>query len=161
IRHIEAGGVSILLHGGNANFYHIDLGRFRAMLDILANGTAPQTGVVPSIGPDFGKMLDQAPILRESRIRDVMVLPTGFPADSAGIERGLREVVQALGFSVVMYVKRDAYIEPDRLAGLVRDGVVRFVKYAVEREKPEQDAYLASLIAAIGADTIDSGMGET
>ncbi len=161
IRHIEAGGVAILLYGGNANFYHIDLGRFRAMLDILANGTGPQTGVVPSIGPDFGKMLDQAPILRASRIRDVMVLPTGFPANSAGIERGLREVVQALGFGVVMYVKRDAYIEPDRLARLVRDGVVRFVKYAVERGKPEEDPYLASLIAAIGADTIDSGMGET
>src|SRR5579875_2985089 len=102
IRHIEAGGVNILLYGGNANFYHIDLGRFRAMLDLLASGTAPGTGVVPSIGPDFGKMLDQAPILRASPIRDVMVLPTHFPADPAGVERGVRAVVQALGFGVVL-----------------------------------------------------------
>lgn len=161
IRHIEAGGVNILLHGGNANFYHIDLGRFRVMIDLLQSSTGPNTGVVPSIGPDFGKMLDQAPILRASRIRDVMVLPTQFPADPAGIERGLREVAQALGFGVVMYVKKDGYIEPERLASLVHSGAVKFVKYAVERQDPANDAYLASLVAAIGADMIDSGMGET
>ena len=161
IRHIEAGGVNILLYGGNANFYHIDLGRFRTMLDLLASGTAPNTGVVPSIGPDFGKMLDQAPILRASGLRDVMVLPTQFPSDPAGIERGVREVVQALGFGVVLYIKKDGYIEPDRLAKLVQGGEVSFVKYAVERADASNDAYLGSLVAAIGADMMDSGMGET
>jgi dihydrodipicolinate synthase/N-acetylneuraminate lyase len=161
IRHIEAGGVNILLYGGNANFYHIDLGRFREMLALLAANTASGTGVVPSIGPDFGKMIDQAPILRESPIRDAMVLPTQFPADPAGIERGVREVVQKLGFGIVLYVKRENYIEADRLAKMVQGGDVRFVKYAVERPEAAGDAYLSSLCSAIGADMIDSGMGET
>lgn len=161
IRHIERGGVRILLYGGNANLYHIDLGRFRDLLAHLVADTAAETSVVPSIGPDFGKMLDEAPILRESGIRDVMVLPTGFPADAEGIARGVRDVVQALGFNVVLYVKREGYLPPATLERLVRDGTVRFVKYAVEREAPETDAYLSDLIAAVGAERMASGMGET
>lgn len=161
IRHIEQGGVSILLYGGNANLYHIDLGRFRALLGLLAARTAPETAVVPSIGPDFGKMLDQAPILRAAGFRDAMILPTGFPADPAGIAEGVRRVADALGFSVVLYVKRDGYIDPARLERLVAGGEVRFVKYAVERTDPFADPYLDALIAAIGRERIASGMGET
>jgi dihydrodipicolinate synthase/N-acetylneuraminate lyase len=161
IRHIEAGGVRILLYGGNANLYHIDLGRFRELLAILVDAAGPDTAMVPSIGPGFGKMLDQAPLVRESGIRDVMILPTAFPADAAGIDRGVRLVVEALGFGVVLYIKRDGYVEPSRLEKLVADGVVRFVKYAVEREDPFEDPYLADLISAIGNQRVASGMGET
>lgn len=161
VRHIEAGGVRILLYGGNANLYHIDLGRFRAMLQMLETIVAPGTAVIPSIGPDFGKMLDQAPIARESSFRDVMALPIAFPADPAGIDRGLRGVADALGFGLVMYIKRDGAIDPARLERLVRDGVVRFVKYAVERPDPAQDRYLADIVAAVGAGHVASGMGET
>jgi dihydrodipicolinate synthase/N-acetylneuraminate lyase len=158
VRHIEAGGVRILLYGGNANLYHIDLGRFRTLVELLAGAAGPQTAVVPSIGPDYGKMLDQAPILRAAGLHDAMLLPTGFPADT---ERGVRDVVQALGFSVVLYVKRDAYLPPARLEALVRDGAVRFVKYAVERAEPATDPYLSDILSAVGRQRVASGMGET
>jgi hypothetical protein len=36
IRHIEAGGVSTLLYGGNANFYHLRLSEFGSALEMLA-----------------------------------------------------------------------------------------------------------------------------
>ena len=35
IRHIEAGGVSMLLYGGNANFYHIRPSEFGDLLEML------------------------------------------------------------------------------------------------------------------------------
>jgi dihydrodipicolinate synthase/N-acetylneuraminate lyase len=161
ICHIARGGVGILLYGGNANLYHIDLGRFRDLLDVLVAEAGPALAMVPSIGPDFGKMLDQAPILRATPIRSAMVLPTAFPSDPAGLERGLSAVADALGFSLVLYIKRDGYIDPARLERLLRSGVVRFVKYAVERTDPAEDRYLAGLLSAIGPAHIASGMGET
>jgi dihydrodipicolinate synthase/N-acetylneuraminate lyase len=161
IRHIEQGGVSILLYGGNANLYHIDLGRFRDLLGLLVESAGPDTAIIPSIGPDFGKMIDEAPILREFGIPDVMVLPTAFPVDADGIERGLKVVTEKLGMGVVLYIKRENYIEPKRLEKLIAGGQVRFVKYAVERAEPEKDAYLDGLISAIGRENMASGMGET
>ncbi|MCT8990396.1 dihydrodipicolinate synthase family protein [Chelativorans sp. SCAU2101] len=160
VRHIEAGGISILLYGGNANLYHIDLGRFRALLDLLRETAGPSTAVIPSIGPDFGKMLDQAPIVRDKGFSDVMVLPTAFPARAAGIERGVGLVAEALGFGVILYIKQNNYIEPDQLERMVKAGSVRFVKYAVERANPEGDTYLSDIVAAIGAERVASGMGE-
>jgi dihydrodipicolinate synthase/N-acetylneuraminate lyase len=161
IRHIERGGVNILLYGGNANLYHIDLGRLRVLLDLLVTQTGNETVVLPSIGPDLGRMLDAAPLLRQAGFRHAMALPAGFPSDPAGIECGLRLAVQATGFGLVLYVKRDGYLEPARIERLMKDGVIRFVKYAVERDDPFGDAYLADIVSAIGADHVASGMGET
>ena len=83
IGHIEAGGVDALLYGGNANLYHFDLGRFTALMDLLAE--AP-SAVIPSIGPDFGKLLDEATILRDRKFAGVMALPMTFPTHPDGIE---------------------------------------------------------------------------
>src|SRR5689334_16613521 len=37
IRHIESGGVRTLLYGGNANFYHLPLDEYDAVLTYLAH----------------------------------------------------------------------------------------------------------------------------
>ena len=161
VRHIEQGGVRILLYGGNANFYHVDRGRFRELLALLAAQAGPDTAVLPSIGPDLGRMLDFAPLLREAGFHHAMALPAGFPSDPAGIERGLRLAVEATGFGLVLYVKHENYLEPWRIERLMRDGIVTFVKYAVERADPFGDAYLAEILRAVGAERVASGMGET
>jgi dihydrodipicolinate synthase/N-acetylneuraminate lyase len=69
IRHIEAGGVRTLLYGGNANFYHVAVSEYRDLLDMLAQSAGPDTRVIPAIGPDYGKMLDQARILAQTSYR--------------------------------------------------------------------------------------------
>ena len=51
IRHIEAGGVSTLLYGGNANFYNISLTEYEMILDMLENAAGPRTLAGPSVGP--------------------------------------------------------------------------------------------------------------
>ncbi|HET9148631.1 MAG TPA: dihydrodipicolinate synthase family protein, partial [Acetobacteraceae bacterium] len=64
IRHLEAGGVRTLLYGGNANFYHVGTSEYPAVLDVIEQEAGADSWVIPSIGPDFGRMLDQARILR-------------------------------------------------------------------------------------------------
>ncbi|MFQ6160045.1 dihydrodipicolinate synthase family protein [Sinorhizobium meliloti] len=161
IRHIEAGGVRILLYGGNANLYHFGLDDYRAGMEAVIAGAAPQTALVTSIGPDFGKALAQVPIARDLGFKNVMLLPTQFPADSPGVANGVRRLAAVLGHGLVLYLKRENYVDPDELARLVSEGAVDFVKYAVERADPAQDAYLDAVMAAIGKDRMASGMGET
>ena len=62
IRHIESGGVSTLLYGGNANFYHIAPSEYTEALNIVATESAEETLVVPSVGPAYGTMMDQTMI---------------------------------------------------------------------------------------------------
>jgi len=161
LRHIEAGGIGAVLYGGNANLYHYDSGRFSALLDLVGEAAAPDTDIIPSIGPDFGKLLDQARVVRDRRFAGVMALPMTFPTHPAGIERALRMASDALGGPLILYIKREHYLAPDRVEALFADGAVVFVKYAVEREDPRGDRYLSDLCAAIGAGNIASGMGET
>lgn len=161
LRHIEAGGIGAVLYGGNANLYHFDSGRFAALADLVGRAAAPGTDVIASIGPDFGKLLDQARILRGRRFAGVMALPMTFPTHPSGIEAALRAACEALGGPLILYIKREHYLAPGRVQALFADGVVAFVKYAVERPDPRRDPYLADLCAAIGAGSIASGMGET
>jgi len=160
-RHIEKGGVRILLYGGNANLYHFGLGHYAQALEMMKSVASPDTRIITSIGPDFGKAMDQAPLVERSGIRNVMLLPVAFPADSDGVGSGARRIAERLGHAVILYVKRDGYVQPATLRRLVEEGAVSFVKYAVEHPDPATDPYLDALVAEIGPDRIASGMGET
>src|SRR6476469_4417236 len=62
-RHIEAGGITRLLYGGNAFLYHITLDEYETLLGWLA--MFPSTRwAIPSVGPSFGRAIDQARLLR-------------------------------------------------------------------------------------------------
>ena len=60
LRHIEAGQVTTMLYGGNANFYHIAPSEYESVLGQLAEIAAADTLVIPSAGPSYGVMMDQA-----------------------------------------------------------------------------------------------------
>src|SRR3954464_14297717 len=64
IRHLESGGVRTLMYGGNANFYHLGLSEYAATLDLLEEAAGRDSWVIPSAGADFGKLMDQAKVLR-------------------------------------------------------------------------------------------------
>jgi len=160
IRHIEAGGVDILLYGGNANFYHIRPSEYAATLGMLAEAAAPETLVVPSAGPAYGFSLDQAEILRDFDFPTVMVLPhTGLNTPS-GVETGIRHFAEAFGKPVVLYIKAEGYINPDGAARLVKDGLISWIKYAIVREDPAQDPFLSELVQQVDPKIIVSGIGE-
>ena len=102
VRHLEAGGVSTLMYGGNANFYNIGVGEYPAILDMLEEIAGNQSWVIPSIGPDFGHAVDQAKILRDRAFPTAMVLPLTFPSTPEGAEAGIRRIVEAYAKPVIV-----------------------------------------------------------
>ena len=161
IRHMEAGGQSILLYGGNANLYHCGMQDYGQMLEMLSASAASSTRVIPAIGPDFGRMMEQASLLRGSGYRTAMVLPMapGFSSPD-GVAEGIRRFVDAAGIPVTLYLKSEQSIDVDRIGRLVDEGRILAIKYAVVREDPSSDAYLEALVKRITAARIVSGMGE-
>jgi dihydrodipicolinate synthase/N-acetylneuraminate lyase len=160
IKHIEAGGISTLLYGGNANFYHVGLREYPALLDMLAEAAAPTSWVIPSVGPDFGRMMDQAAVLRERQFPTAMVLPQTFPMTEAGAEVGIRRFAEAFARPVIVYIKADGFLTVEAVARLVADGLVAGIKYAVVREDPRKDPFLSKLVDAVDRRYIVSGIGE-
>jgi dihydrodipicolinate synthase/N-acetylneuraminate lyase len=160
IRHIEAGGITTLLYGGNANFYHVGVGEYGALLDFLAEAAAPSSWVIPSVGPDFGRMMDQAALLRSRAFPTAMVLPQTFPSTVAGAETGLRRFAEAFGRPIIVYLKAEGYLTAEAVKRLVDDGLVAAIKYAIVREDPRKDALLARLVELVDKRLIVSGIGE-
>ena len=160
IRHLEQGGVTTLMYGGNANFYHLPLSEYAQTLDFLAAAAGPGSWVIPSAGADYGKLIDQAAILREREFPTAMALPFGHPSNDAGVATALRHFSDRLGKPVIAYVKGMGYIEPATLGKLAKDGVICAIKYAIVREDPRKDAYLEALVQHVDPDLIISGIGE-
>ncbi|CAG4890220.1 dihydrodipicolinate synthase family protein [Paraburkholderia saeva] len=160
IRHIESGGVRTLLYGGNANLYHVAVSEYRDLLDLLAESAGPDTRVIPAIGPDYGKMLDQARILAQTQYRTAMVLPlTGFTT-SEGVEEGLARIADVAGMPLTLYIKNENYVDVDALTRLLDRGTLIAVKYAIVRDNPADDVYLTRLLESVHPAKVISGMGE-
>lgn len=160
IRHITAGGVSHLLYGGNALFYHIRPSRLAECLSMLSDLTDDQTSVVPSIGPAYGVMMDQVEVLADFDFPTAMVLPQRDIADDAGIATGIRHAAEKLGRPLVVYLKFDRWLKRETVAKLEADGVISWIKYAVVRDDERQDDYLRELLEVFPAERMVSGIGE-
>ena len=160
IRHIESGGVSTLLYGGNANFYHIALSEYAAALGMLVSESAEDTLIVPSVGPAYGTMMDQAAVLDDFDFPTVMVLPMQGLTTDAGVAAGFRKFVEAHGKPAVLYIKFEGYLESETVAQLVDEGLVSWIKYAIVRKDPANDNYLSRLVDLVDPRLIVSGIGE-
>ena len=160
IKHLEAGGVSTLLYGGNANLYNIAVSEYDELLQMLAENAGEETLVVPSVGPYFGTAMDQARILKDHEFPAAMMLPATFPASPLGVRRAVCEFVECAGIPVVLYIKDENYVTPEIAAELVDEGIVSWIKYAVVREDPAVDDYLTKLTDLVDRAMIVSGIGE-
>jgi len=95
-----------------------------------------------------------------------MALPCGDPRDAKGLEAGLREIADAAGVGLILYLKEEAGFGTDREAGL--DAVARLVdakvcvgiKYAIVRPDPLADPFLDGLLKRVDRRLVVSGMGE-
>jgi dihydrodipicolinate synthase/N-acetylneuraminate lyase len=163
--HIEAGGIRRLLYGGNAFLYHASLYDFQALVDWLS-GFPKTRWPIPSIGPSFGRAIEQARILKKHAFPAVMMLPCGDPRDARGMEAGLREISAEAGMPLIVYLKSEDGFGSDKPAGLdavgrlVDDGVAVAIKYAVVRDNPLADPYLDGLLWRVDRARVISGMGE-
>jgi dihydrodipicolinate synthase/N-acetylneuraminate lyase len=164
-RHIEAGGITRYLYGGNAFLYHATLGEFEMLAGWLSSFQPPRVPI-PSIGPSFGRALDQARVLRRHHFPAVMMLPCGDPRDARGIEAGFREIADAAGIPLVVYIKSHDAFGADTAAGieaigrLMDDKVAIAIKYAIVLDDPADDPYLHRLRTRVNPSRIVTGMGE-
>ena len=160
IRHLEAGGVTTLLYGGNANLYNIAVSEYAALLEYLAGAAGANSVVVPSVGPFYGNIIDQADILRQFQFPTAMILPTLFPSKPAGVQVAVRHFVERAGIPAVLYIKDEGYITPEAAAELVNDGLISWIKYAIVRQDTSKDAFLSALTQLVNPEIIVSGIGE-
>jgi len=160
IRHLESGGIRTLLYGGNANLYHVALSEYDPLFTMLEKLAGPDTLVIPSVGPMFGTMMDQAAIVRKHNFPTVMILPIVGPTTSKGVEAGIRKFVDAAQKPALLYIKNDGYIEVEEAAALAESRTISGIKYAVVRSDPANDPYLKKLCEHVDQRMIISGIGE-
>jgi dihydrodipicolinate synthase/N-acetylneuraminate lyase len=160
IRYLEGGGVNILLYGGNALLYHVRPSEYRSLLEYLTGAVKDTTAVVPSVGPTYGMMMDQAAVLRDFEFPTAMVLPQRDITDPQGIVRGIRTFVDAYEKPVVLYLKFARWLPTQAVVTLVREGLVSWIKYAVVRDDPAVDDELSELVEFVSPQQIISGIGE-
>jgi len=163
VRHLTEGGITRIVYGGNAFLYHTTLAEHEQLLDWVTHLDA---WVIPSLGPDFGRAMDQAKLLRKYEFPCAMMLPCSDPRDASGLERGYREIAAAADTKLVLYLKDEHNFGPDREGGLdavarlVDDGICIGIKYAVVREDPSRDSYLDGLLSRVDHGLVISGIGE-
>ena len=160
IKHIESGGVRTLLYGGNANLYHIAVSEYGELLDMLESAAAEDSLIVPSVGPSYGNILDQAAILKDRQFPAAMILPAVFPIAEEGVKASVRAFVEAAGIPAVLYIKNEGYVTPQDAAELVNEGIISWIKYAIVREDTANDPFLAQLVDLVDPSIIVSGIGE-
>jgi dihydrodipicolinate synthase/N-acetylneuraminate lyase len=160
IRHIEAGGITTLLYGGNANFYHLPLSEYDQVLAMLEQSAGKETLIIPSAGPAFGTMMDQAKILRKHKFPTVMLLPHTGVTTSAGVAEGVKRFVQAAGIPALLYIKHDGFIDVPDVARLADAKLISGIKYATVRTDPAHDPYLDDLVKSVDRRIVISGIGE-
>jgi len=160
IRHLEAGGIELLLYGGNAVLYHLPLGEYEPLLEMLAALAGPASVVVPAVGPTYGLMMEHARLLRGTSFATAMVLPHQGITTSSGVATGVRRFVEAAGMPALVYIKHEGFLEPEDAAALCRDGLVSAIKYAIVRENPAEDPTLRRLVDLVDPAMVISGIGE-
>jgi dihydrodipicolinate synthase/N-acetylneuraminate lyase len=130
------------------------------LLDFLEESAALESWVIPSAGPDFGKLMDQARLLRDRAFPTVMVLPQTFPATPEGSARAIELFADAFGRPVIVYIKAEGFLTPALIESLVKNGVVAALKYAIVRADPRSDPFLTELVDRVDRRLIVSGIGE-
>jgi dihydrodipicolinate synthase/N-acetylneuraminate lyase len=76
------------------------------------------------------------------------------------VESGLRRFADRLGKPFILYLRAETYLSPAGIERLVKERLVKAIKYGITREDPRRDDYLRELIQRVGAEMIISGMGE-
>lgn len=160
IKHMEQGGISTFLYGGNALFYHLRITEFASTLKLLEQIVAPKTLIVPSVGPSYGVMMDQADILREMNFPTAMVLPSTEINTQRGLCTGIRRFAESFGKPIVLYLKHNRWLPASDVGSMIKDGLISWIKYAVVLPDPAVDPYLDEISQVAPPEIMVSGMGE-
>jgi dihydrodipicolinate synthase/N-acetylneuraminate lyase len=160
IRHIEAGGVSTLLYGGNANFYNIALSEYEAVLDQLEAAACFEYVDHSERRAVFRHDDGSGRDLARRKFPTAMVLPTVAVSSPEGVRVAILKFVGKAGVPVVLYMKDPGYVTLEVVKSLVEAGAISWIKYAVVRPDPAKDELLAGLVQTVDPAMVVSGTGE-
>jgi dihydrodipicolinate synthase/N-acetylneuraminate lyase len=157
---LRAGGITSFLYGGCANFFNASVRQYAATLDLIEGLAHPDDWVIPTIGPDFGKAMDQIEILKGRDFPSAMLLPLS-PVTATGVATGLRRLSDAIGRPLMVFFKSPDYVHAADLAAMIKDGVLCCVEYGIGGSTDKPEPFLADLLERAGnADAIIDGAGE-
>jgi dihydrodipicolinate synthase/N-acetylneuraminate lyase len=160
LNHLRGGGVRTFMYGGNANLYNIGVSELRTLAEMLAELARDDDWMIPSVGSDYGKALDQVAVMRDLPFPTVMLLPHKAQSTPAGVAIGIRKLADAYGKPAIAYVKDEGYVEAADMGRLAKDGAICAIKYAIVRDNPANDRFLAELVDCVDRSMIISGIGE-
>jgi dihydrodipicolinate synthase/N-acetylneuraminate lyase len=160
LSHLRSGGVRTFMYGGNANLYNIGVTELRSLAEMLIDLARDDDWMIPSVGSDFGKAMDQVAMMRDLPFPTVMVLPHKAQSTPSGVAIGISKLADAYGKPVIAYVKDEGYVEAADMGRLVKDGAICAIKYAIVRDDPKNDAFLSELVNCVDRSKIISGIGE-
>jgi 4-hydroxy-tetrahydrodipicolinate synthase len=158
--HLRSGGVHTFMYGGNANVYNMGVADLRAIAEMLIKLSGDGDWIIPSVGSDYGKALEQIAMMRVYPFPTVMVLPHKAQSTPAGVAIGIRKLADAYGKPVIAYVKDEGYVEAADIGRLAKDGAICAIKYAIVRDDPSKDAFLSELVNNVDRNIVISGIGE-
>jgi dihydrodipicolinate synthase/N-acetylneuraminate lyase len=138
----------------------MSVSEFGVLLALLEALAVDGDWMIPSVGSDFGKALDQVTIAKRFSFPTVMALPHRFPAAPTGVATGLRRLADAYGKPLIAYVKDEGYIDTKDLHRLAKDGVICAIKYAIVRDDPTVDPVLEEILSGVDRKMVISGIGE-
>jgi 4-hydroxy-tetrahydrodipicolinate synthase len=157
---LRSGGITTFLYGGCANFFNQGVRHYADTLDVIEELAQSDDWVIPTIGPDFGKAMDQAEILKSRHFPSAMLLPLT-PVTAAGVSTGLRRLSDTIGKPLMVFFKSPDYVTAADLASMIKDGVLCCVEYGIGGSKEKAEPFLAELLDRAGnADAIIDGAGE-
>jgi dihydrodipicolinate synthase/N-acetylneuraminate lyase len=160
LNHLRGGGVRTFMYGGNANLYNIGVSELRTLAEMLIELARDNEWMIPSVGSDYGKALDQVAVMRDLPFPTVMLLPHKAQSTPSGVATGIRKLADAYGRPVIAYVKDEGYVEAADMGRLAKDGAICAIKYAIVRDDPARDPFLAALVDNVDRGMIISGIGE-
>jgi dihydrodipicolinate synthase/N-acetylneuraminate lyase len=157
---LRAGGITTFLYGGCANFFNASVRAYESTLDVVEDLARADDWVIPTIGPDFGKAIDQAEILKSRSFPAAMLLPLA-PVTATGVATGLRRLSDTIGKPLMVFFKSADYVRAADLAAMIKDGVLCCVEYGIGGSTDKAEPFLAELLERTGStDAIIDGAGE-
>jgi dihydrodipicolinate synthase/N-acetylneuraminate lyase len=157
---LTSAGVSSFMYGGIANLFNARLSEYGEILDLIETMAPSGAWMVPSIGGDFGKAIDQVAILRDRAFPTAILLPFS-PVQPGGVATGIRKLADAYGKPLMVFYKSTDYLRSSDIAALLKDGCLCGLEYGIEPDEGGLSPHLEGLLDLLGsAERLIDGAGE-
>ncbi len=157
---LAGAGVSSFMYGGIAGMFNARLSEYEEVLDLIESVAPSEAWMVPAIGGDYGKAIDQVAMLKKRDFPTAILLPFA-PVQASGVATGIRKLADAYGKPLMVFFKSPDYLRPVDMAALVKDGALCGVEYGIAPDASGRSPHLETLLDLLGsAEWLIDGAGE-